>query len=172
MGDAEEKARENYENDEADDINRQPRVPMCYAEDVIATLISSNQTEINDANNNLLTNVNEFVKDIQSELAGVSGSISDILNQIPDIDGSISGALSFINISLNIFGCELEPNLAVSDKYCMANGGSAQPDTNFPSLDNITESISNKIDSAPSLPETPFALPTGGTADINLLTDN
>ena len=175
MGDAEEKARENYENyenDEADDIKRQPRVPMCYAEDVVATLISSNQTEINDANNNLLTNVNEFVKDIQSELAGVSGSISDILSQVSDIAGSISGALSFTNISLNIFGCELEPNLAVSDKYCMANGGSAQPDTNFPSFDNIATSISNKIDSAPSLPEVPFAAPTGGTADINLLTDN
>ena len=173
MDDAERKARENVDNIDSDDIKRNPRVPTCFAEDVVSDIIYSNQTEIDEANNNLLNNINEFVKDLQSELAGVGGSISDILSQVSDSVGSISAALSFTNISLNIFGCELTPNVAVSDKYCMANGGSSQPDTNFPSIKSIEKGVSDKIDEVlPAPPETPFAPPPAGTAAINLLTGN
>ena len=172
MGNAEAKARQNYENNDGDDVKRNPRVPTCYAEDVVAKILYSNQSEIDSANKNILDNVNEFVKDMQSELAGVSGSISDILSQVSDVAGSISGALSFTNISLNIFGCELKPNVAVSDKYCMAHGGSAQPDTKFPSLKSIEDSVSTGIDKVLPPPPEAFAPPPAGTAVINLLTDN
>jgi hypothetical protein len=168
MDNAEAKARRNYENNDTDDLKRKPMVPTCYAEDVIGSILYSNQTQIDDANRNILDNVNEFVKDMQSELAGVSGSISDILSQITDVAGSISGALSFTNISLNIFGCELKPNVAVSDKYCMAHGGSAQPDTNFPSIKSIENSVSNGIDKVLPPPPEAFAPPPAGTADIDL----
>ena len=171
MENAEAKARANYETN-SDDIKRRPTVPTCYAEDVVAALISSNERQIDEANNNLIDNVSEFINDMQSELAGVSGSISDILNQIGDFSGSIGSALSIPSMKLNIFGCELEPNPAVSDKYCMANGGSAQPDTGFPSLETISTEISENIKSIPEIPETPFAPPTPGTPAVDLLAGN
>ncbi len=172
MEDAEAKARENFENADSDDIKRQPRVPTCYAEDLVSTLIFTNQTEIEDANNNLIDNVNELIKDIQSEIAGISGSISDSISGIGDIAGSISDAISFNNFKLNIFGCELKPNVAVSDKYCMVNGGSAQPDSGFPSLEAIGDGVANAIDSIPPPPEVPYAPPIAGTPTVNLLAGN
>ena len=174
MDNAEEKARNNIgntSNDDEDNLKRQPRVPTCYAEDLVSDIIYANQTELDSANRNILENVNEFIKDMQNELAGVSGGISDILSQVSDVAGSISGALSFQTLSLNIFGCELKPNTAVSDKYCMAHGGSAQPDTSFPSIKSIEDSVSNGIDKVLPAPPPAFAVPSGPST-INLLTGN
>ena len=174
MDNAEKKARDNIgntSNDDEENLKRRPRVPTCYAEEVVATIVASNRTEIDDANNNILNNVNEFIKDMQNELAGVSGGISDILSSVPDIGGSLGGALNFPSLTLNIFGCELTPNAAASDKYCMANGGSAQPDTGFPSIQSIEKSVDSTIDKVLPAPPEPFAVPSGPSV-INLLAGN
>ena len=174
MDNAERKARDNIgntSNDDEENLKRRPRVPTCYAEEVVATIVASNRTEIDDANNNILNNVNEFIKDMQNELAGVSGGISDILSSVPDIGGSLGGALNFPSLTLNIFGCELTPNAAASDKYCMANGGSAQPDTGFPSIQSIEKSVDSTIDKVLPAPPEPFAVPSGPSV-INLLAGN
>jgi hypothetical protein len=170
MGNAERKARENVDNPQNNQVKRQPQVGTCYAEDVIGKVFYANKTLIDDANNNLMDNVNSFLEDIQNELAGVSGALSDITNLLGGISGSMTSALSFTNISLNVFGCELTPNLAVSDKYCMAQGGSAQTDSALPSEKSI-ENSTNRENEPPleSTEETPFASPPRSQEDLELL---
>ena len=169
MGNAERKARENVDNPQNDQVKRQPQVGTCYAEDLIGQALYASKSEIESANNNLLDNVNAFLEDIQDELAGVSGALSDITNLLGGISGSMTSALSFSNISLNVFGCELTPNLAVSDKYCMANGGSAQPDSSLPSAKSIENATNRENDTPREAPgETPFASPPTSQPDIDL----
>ena len=169
MDEAERKARENVDNPQNDQVKRQPQVGTCYAEDVIGQALYASKEEIENANNNLLDNINAFLEDIQNELAGVSGALSDITNLLGGISGSMTSALSFSNISLNVFGCELTPNLAVSDKYCMANGGSAQPDSALPSAKSIENASNRENDPPREAPtETPFASPPTSQPDIDL----
>lgn len=169
MDDAERKARENVDNPQNDEVKRQPQVGTCYAEDVIGQALYASKKEIDDANNNLLRNINAFLEDIQNELAGVSDTLSDVQNLIGGITGSMTSALSFSNIKLNVFGCELSPNVAVSDKYCMAHGGSAQPDSALPSAKSIEDATNRENDAPREAPqETPFASPPTSQPDIDL----
>lgn len=170
MGNAEQKARDNVDNPQNNQVKRQPQVGTCYAEDVIGQVMYANKQAIDDANNNLVNNVNSFLEDIQNELAGVSGSLSDITSLLGGISGSITSALSFTNISLNVFGCELTPNLAVSDKYCLANGGSAQTDSELPSEKSIENSTNRENEDAlEPTGEVPFASPPRSQEDLELL---
>jgi len=144
-----------------------PEVPMCYAEDLVADAIFANKDAINDANNAIIDNVNAFLDDIQGQLAGVSGSLPDITASIGNISGSISAALSFDNLKLNAFGCELSPNKAVSDFYTFARGGAAAPDNQAPSVENVGESVANRVPpGAPSATEVPFATPPANTPPV------
>ena len=170
MGNAEQKARDNVDNPRNNQVKRQPQVGTCYAEDVIGKVFYANKQVIDDANNNLVDNVNSFLDDIQNELAGVSGALSDITSLLGGISGSMTSALSFSNISLSVFGCELTPNLAVSDKYCLANGGSAQPDSSLPSPKSIENSTNRENEDAlQPTEETPFASPPRSQEDLELL---
>ena len=167
--DAERKARENVDNVQNDEIKRQPFVASCTAEDVVGQALYASKPEIDSANNNLVDNVNAFLDDIQKELAGVSGALSDIQSLIGGIGGSITAALSFSNISLNVFGCELSPNIAVSDSYCLSHGGSAKPDTSLPSAKSVENATNRENETARGRPqETAFAEPPPQTADIDL----
>jgi len=144
-----------------------PSVPICYAEDLVADAIFANKDAINDANNSIVNNVNAFLDDIQGQLAGVSGSLPDITASIGNISGSISAALSFDNLKLNAFGCELSPNKAVSDFYTFARGGAAAPDKQTPSAEGVDKSVANKVPpGAPSATEVPYAEPTRGTPPV------
>jgi len=144
-----------------------PSVPICYAEDLVADAIFANKDAINDANNAIVDNVNAFLDDIQGQLAGISGSLSDITASIGNISGSISAALSFDNLKLNAFGCELSPNKAVSDFYTFARGGAAAPDNQAPSVENVGESVANRVPpGAPSATEVPFATPPANTPPV------
>ena len=159
----ENQVRENLNNNR----RKIPDVPVCYAEDVVAQVISLNKDQINSANNSLLDNINAFLDDIQGQIAGVTESLSDITSLVGDINGSMSSALSFENLKLNIFGCELAPNVAVSDFYTFARGGAGQPDSQTPNL----KSIENNVEQTPpttSVQEVPYVEPTKATADVNL----
>jgi len=145
-----------------------PSVPICYAEDLVADAIFANKDAINDANNSIVDNVNAFLDDIQGQIAGVSGSLSDITASIGNISGSISAALSFDNLKLNAFGCELSPNKAVSDFYTFARGGAAAPDKQTPSAEGVDKSVSNKTTIPPTIPKTEFAQPTKATGNLNI----
>lgn len=150
-----------------DDKRKNPYVPMCYAEEIVGQAISFSKNDITDANNTLINNVNAFLGDIQGQISGVNGPFSDITSLIGNIDGSMTSALSFENLKLNLFGCELKPNIAVSDYYTFARGGASQPEPQTPNLKAV-EDISAKTTSVTPTAEVPYVEPTKATPDVNL----
>ena len=168
---------ENLENEVNDRVANQdpnvgettnPQVSICSAEDVVGRLLGGSKEEIDEANNNLVDNIDAYLGDVSNQLAGVSGVIGDINNLIPDIGGSITSALSFTNIKLNIFGCELSPNIAQSTIYTFCSGGDTQEEAQLPS----EGSVAQKVESSPPASaedSIPFATPTKETTDVNNL---
>jgi len=163
LDDAESQIRNNL-NDSGKQTT--PYVPMCAAEDIIGQAIAFNKNEIDDANNTVLDNVNAFLEDMQNQISGVSDSLNNINALISGISGSLTSALTFSNLSLNIFGCELKPNVAVSDYYTFATGGAAQPDSELPSEKSVDEAASKPTNAKPT-DEVPFAEPRKDQRDIN-----
>jgi len=143
-----------------------PSVPICYAEQLAGQAISFNKQQINDANNTIIDNVNAFLDDIQGQIAGVSGSLADITSNIGNIGGSLTDALSFTNIKLNVFGCELKPNVAVSDFYTFGRGGAAQPDAQLPSEKGVENTAANPVSASPTA-EVPYVEPTRNSEDFD-----
>ena len=147
-----------------------PKVPMCYAESIASTVISKNKKQIEDANNNVVRNLNTYIDGLQGELDGLSSTISagrdlissglgdafgnfgetaDIvsggmdgaLNMMPDIAGGLGAALDFANIIVNVFAGELEPKKAINDYYQLATGGSGSDAFELPSLQSVGSSV-------------------------------
>ena len=105
--------------------------------------MAGSKQEIDDANNNVLDNMNAYLEDISDMLAGVTGALSDVKNLIPDISGGMAGALSFTNIKLNVFGCELSPNVATSDFYTFCSGGDGTAPGQLPSEPAVAKNLDN-----------------------------
>jgi hypothetical protein len=78
-----------------------------------------------------------FIGEIQSEVANITNEVGGVTKEISKIVGSISGAMSFSNIKLSVFGCDLSPNLAVSDFFTLDGGGGGQPHSQLPSSESI-----------------------------------
>ena len=152
-----------------------PRVSTCYAEDLVSQVLAGRKSQIDSANNNLVENMNSYLEDVTAQLAGVSGAISgasdslnsltDITNLIPDIGGGMAGALTFTNIKLNVFGCELEPNVAVSDFYTFCESGSGAPPSQLPSEASVAEGVENAA-AAPPVEQQQFVEPPKGTPAV------
>ena len=162
---AEKQVRANLDN--PSDKHTTPKVPICYAEEILGQAISFNKQQITEANDTILNNINTFLEDIQNQLAGVSGALSDITSLAGSISGSISSALSFSNLILNIFEGELPPNPAVSDFYIFARGGAGQPDSSTPSVKSVENSASKPPTGTPK-PETPYLEPTKASKTVDL----
>ena len=77
---------------------------------------------------------------IAGQIGGLSGQIGGLLGgfgnlklgdiKFPDIGKSIKAALSFENITLNLFGCDSKPNCPATDAFTLQSGGEAVPDAN------------------------------------------
>ena len=170
MDEAEEKARANADNP-SDQVST-PKVPPCVAEDIIGQILAANKDAIDTANNSLLDNINAFLQDIRDQMAGISGSMSNMTNLIGKINGSMTSALSFQNVKLNVFGCELAPTPAVSDYYTFCTGGSSVKDTMLPSLKKV-EDNANKPTNALEGTKIPFVEPIKqGVQNLNNVEDD
>jgi len=77
----------------------------------------------------------------KKKLKGTGQSLDDILGKIGGIGGNITQALQFKNVAANVFPFELPPNQAISDMYKMGTGGSAKPDSQLPSIENVAGKI-------------------------------
>ena len=170
MDEAVDKARANADNP-SDQIST-PRVPPCVAEDIIGQILAANKDAIDTANNSLLDNINAFLQDIRDQMAGISGSMSNMTNLIGKINGSMTSALSFQNVKLNVFGCELAPTPAVSDYYTFCTGGSGVKDTMLPSLKKV-EDNANKPPIERVASKIPFVEPIKqGVQNLNNVEDD
>ena len=65
-----------------------PKVPICYAEDIMGQLLAANREAIDDANNGVINNLNAFIDDMKSEL----NEMDDKMNTVRDAtrDGAVT----------------------------------------------------------------------------------
>jgi uncharacterized protein YoxC len=138
-----------------------PFVPICSVEKLVGDVIATNLTDIEQTVEDALGSVGTFLDDIQAGLGELTGLISGI--KIPDINASIASALSFENITLDIFGCDLKPNCAASDFYTLQEGGGAAEEAQLPSASGVAEEAAKGGElSEPTT--TPYATPAKDTA--------
>jgi hypothetical protein len=112
-----------------------------------------------------MSSVGTFLNDIQAGLGELTGLISGI--KIPDINASIASALSFENITLDIFGCDLKPNCAASDFYTLQEGGGAAEEAQLPSASGVAEEAA-KGGELPKPTTTPFRTPEKTTPNLKI----
>ena len=153
-------------NGQVNGAQTSPQVSPCYADELVSQVLSSKRPQIDDANNNLVDNMNAYLEDVTGTLSGISGALQegqdalgnlgDITNMIPDISGGMAAALNFTNIKLNVFGCELQPNMAISDFYTFCDAGGAAPAAKTPSTAAVAENVEN-APAAPAVEPVPFA---------------
>jgi hypothetical protein len=144
---------------------RSPKTPICSVEELSGELVSLNMDEMNNSINSILDNVNKFLNDIQSDLGLVTSTIGKGKDLIGEISGSITSALSFENIKLNIFGCDLKPNCAASDYYSLQNGSGAAEDAQQPRVAEVDRSAQQPA-TQPQITEKPFAQPSQNQGDV------
>ena len=144
-----------------------PRVPMCYAEDIVASTIRGTIDDVNSANEQLLSNLEAFVGEIQSEIANITNQVDGITKEISKIVGSISGAMNFTNIKLSVFGCDLSPNLAVSDFYTLDGGSGGQSHSQLPSAESINKESTVPERSSSATASEQYATPPKGQSSVN-----
>jgi hypothetical protein len=102
------------------------------------------------------------IGDIAGGISGLVGGISGIAGglsaiKIPNINGSITSALSFENITLDIFGCDLKPNCPVSDGYTLQEGGFAAQPVQLSLPGNIAKAVENPLTEVAKAVTKPFA---------------
>ena len=71
-------------------------------------------------NDGILDDINNFLSDMQNELAGVDDAIDDLISGIGGIGGNLTSALQFGNFELDILGCSVKPQASLSDCYQFA----------------------------------------------------
>ena len=152
--------------------NGAPYVPICAVEELTGSMISANMDDMSNTVDQILSNVDSFLSDIQEELAVVgaigSGGVSGLIG---DITGSLTSALSFTNISLNIFGFDLKPNPAASDFYTLQNGSGASEDAQQPRPGEVNKTAQNPRNTKP-VEQVPFAVPLKDTTAFDPRADS
>jgi hypothetical protein len=150
-----------------------PKVPICYVENLTGTLLASNKNEITENVDTIIQKVDSFLNEMKSIIDSIKKGVTDasgIASSIDGISGNISDALNFENIKLSVFGCDLKPNLALSNFYTFQAGSGSQEETEKPRLNDISDATKNQ----PQIPEVaakPFAKPERDLADYNYKAD-
>jgi len=145
---------------------------ICSVETLTGAIIFTNMPKIDDTTDKILNTVNGFLADMASDLAAAGSAldtasgylntagsaISNVNTAINGITGSIMSALSFTNIKLSIFGCDLSPKCAVSDNYTLHEGGGGAEQPQLPRLAEV-DANSRSNEPVKSTTEVAFATP-------------
>lgn len=124
-----------------EDPRTSPKVPMCHAEFVVAEVIKRSKEDIGKVNDGILDDVNNFLEDMQNELAGVDDTIKDLISGIGGIGGNLTSALQFGNFQLDILGCSVKPQTSLSDCYQFASGSIGQFKSDISSIQSVTDAV-------------------------------
>lgn len=153
-----------------DDNNRVSRIQMCAVEQMVGSIISSNFDDMTSGLDTALNAVDGFLADIQQYLSTISSTLSGVRGTIEGLNGSITAALTFENLSTQVFGCDLRPNCPVSDFYTIQSGGSSQPTAQLPNPTATGEqSINPSVQAPAATPPTPYAQPTPASGPVTPL---
>lgn len=142
-----------------------PYVPICSVEELTGNVIAANMGDIDKTVEDVTKSVETFLNDIQSGLSPLTGLTGGI--KIPDINGSIASALSFENITLDIFGCDAKPNCAASDFYTLQEGAGAAEEAQLPRPAEVNEAAKGPGPVTPATTQ-PFAPPAKNTPDLKI----
>ena len=142
-----------------------PYVPICSVEELTGNLIAANMGDIDNTVGEVTKSVETFLNDIQSGLSLVTGLTGGI--KIPDINGSIASALSFVNIALDLFGCDSKPNCAASDFYTLQEGAGAAEEAQLPRPAEVNEAAKDPGSVTPATTK-PYATPAKNTPDLKI----
>ena len=148
--------------------NGAPFVPICAVETLTGSVISANMGDMNNTISDILSIVNTFLDDIQSGIALVTGEGYSF--PIDGINGSLTSALTFENISLDIFGCDLKPSCPASDYYSLQNGSGAAEEAQQPRPGEVNKAAQNPS-AVRSATQIPFATPRKDTPDQDYRVD-
>ena len=124
-----------------EDPRTSPKVPMCHAEFIVAEVIKRSKEDIGKVNDGILDDVNNFLEDMQNELAGVDDTIKDLISGIGGIGGNLTSALQFGNFQLDILGCSVKPQTSLSDCYQFASGSIGQFKSDISSIQSVTDAV-------------------------------
>ena len=121
---------------------------------------NSNISDLLNQVDDVLETAENIVEDVQTIIA----SITSILN---GISGSLTAAMSFTNLSVKIFGCDLGLSCPGSDYFTLQSGSGGAEDFQLPRI----ALTANKAKKPPArvkknIPEIPFAVPGPQTEDV------
>lgn len=133
--------------------------PVCSAEQLASDILSDNMMGIDNTIKRSIDILNSFLADIATELAAAGGLLSTIRSFINGFEGSLAAALTFENIKLNVFGCDIKVKCSITDFYTLDKGGLAM--TNSPRPERIASrtTITSDISSTTSPSPTQFLTP-------------
>ena len=144
-----------------------PTTPICSVESLTGKVISANMDAMNQGIDDVLESINRFLGDIIGELNEVSSAISSISELINSISSSLTSALSFKNISLSIFGCDITPNCAASSYYTLQIGSGDAKDCQIPKFSNVDYQAQISFEK-PKIGNVQFAIPSVSVPDVNV----
>lgn len=145
-----------------------PTTPICSVENLTGAVISANMDEMNQGIDDVLASINQFLSDITSELSEISGALKNISGLISSISTNLTSALSFTNISLSIFGCDITPNCAASSYYTLQIGSGDAKDCQFPKFPNVDIAAQKISIKPPKIGNLQFATPSVSVPDVNV----
>jgi len=167
--------------------NKVPHVPICYVENLVGDLIASNKIDIEEAVGKITTNVDDFLKNQSNELdsiqmilnAGSGGAAGDSLDKVSSlidgardtlssmggISGDIASAMNFVNMSFEIFGCNVSPLESAAQFYTFQNGGGSGEQSDTPRPGETSKTASSGDAEVGTEPEKQYALPNAEATD-------
>jgi len=149
-----------------------PKVPPCHAEFVVAEVIKKNKEEIGRVNDGILDDINNFLSDMQNELAGVDDAIDDLISGIGGIGGNLTSALQFGNFELDILGCSVKPLASVSDCYQFASGSVGQFKSDIESIESVADAVEEDPNDNEEKEDIGYLEPGPTQPDVSYTTDD
>ena len=153
-------------------------------DNTVATIITSVGTFLKDIRENQISGIEESASSALATITALAGSVDDIAGsvskmakliskitgglpeiEIPDINASLVSALSFENISLDIFKSDLKPNCPVSDFYTLQEGAGAAEEAQLPRPAQVSKDTENPS-TVTSTSQPDFASPSKDTQDL------
>ena len=159
-------------NAKSDEPRTSPKVPPCHAEFVVAEVINKNKEEIGRVNDGILSDINNFLSDMQNELAGVDDAIDDLISGIGLIGGNLTSALQFGNFELDILGCSSKPQASLSDCYQFASGSVGQFKSDIESIESVSDAVDEDLGDNNETEEIGYLEPGPTQPDVSYTTDD
>ena len=149
-----------------------PKVPPCHAEFVVAEVIKKNKEEIGRVNDGILDDINNFLSDMQNELAGVDDAIDDLISGIGLIGGNLTSALQFGNFERDILGCSSKPQASLSDCYQFASGSVGQFKSDIESIESVADAVDEPPEESEGGEQIGYLEPGPTQPDVSYATDD